>query len=104
MHIQFNTDNHVEGYQRLQEYWSGEIANSLSRFEDKVTGLYVFLGDENSDKDTTGDKRCSMEARIAGLNPVAVVNHGDTIEAAVKGATDKMKKVLTTTFDKMRTH
>ena len=30
--------------------------------------------------------------------------NADTIEAAVKGATDKMKKVLTTTFDKMRTH
>ena len=104
MHIQFNTDNHIEGYQRMEEYFSGEIEHSLKRFEDKVTGLYVHLGDENSDKFGTADKKCSMEARLAGLKPVATIHHADTIEKAVHGATDKMKRVLDTTFDKMRNH
>ena len=104
MHIQFHTDNHVEGYQRMETYFSSEIAESLKRFEDKVTGLEIHLGDENSDKFGTDDKKCTIEARIAGRSAVAVVNHADTIEKAVHGATAKIKKVLETTFDKMKTH
>jgi hypothetical protein len=104
MHIQFNTDNHIDGYQRMENYFSENIAIALKRFEDKVTGLEIHLGDENSDKFGTDDKKCSIEARIAGHQPVAAVHHADTIEKAVHGATNKIKKVLETTFDKMRTH
>ncbi|MBF0693775.1 MAG: HPF/RaiA family ribosome-associated protein [Flavobacterium sp.] len=104
MHIQMNTDNHVDGYQRVENYFSSMIETALERFDDKITGLDVHLGDENSDKFGTNDKRCMIEARLAGLKPVAVVNHADTIDKAVSGAIDKMKKVLDTTFGKMRTH
>jgi ribosome-associated translation inhibitor RaiA len=104
MEIQINTDNHIDGYQRMQDYYAAEIAESLERFQDKITNLHVFLVDENSDKESSGDKRCSMEARLKGLNPVAVVNHADTIELAVKGAIDKLKKVLDTTYEKMRNY
>ncbi|HEY0045391.1 MAG TPA: HPF/RaiA family ribosome-associated protein [Flavobacterium sp.] len=104
MHIQMNTDNHVEGYQRVENYFASQIQTALERFDDKITGLDVHLGDENSDKFGTNDKRCMIEARIAGIKPVAVVNHADTIDKAVHGAIDKMKRVLDTTFSKMRTH
>jgi hypothetical protein len=104
MHVQFHTDNHVEGYDRLQEYFSNYLRQALSHFEDKITGLEVFLGDENSDKFGKNDKKCTIEARLAGIKPVAVINHADTIELAIQGASSKMKKVLTTTYDKMRTH
>ena len=104
MHIQFNTDNHIEGRERMAAYFSPIVAETLKRFEDKVTGLEIHLGDENSDKFGTDDKRCSIEARIAGHQPVAAVHHADTIDKAVNGATAKIKRVLETTFDKMRTH
>ncbi|HEX9981320.1 MAG TPA: HPF/RaiA family ribosome-associated protein [Flavobacterium sp.] len=104
MHIQFSTNNNIEGYQRMADYFSGTIEESLKRFDDKITGIYVHLGDENSDKSGSDDKKCSIETRLAGLKPVAAVHHADTIEKAIHGATDKMKRVLEHTLDKMRNH
>ena len=104
MLIQINTDNNVEGRERMENYFTSALENAFKRFEEKITRLEVHLGDENSEKFSTDDKRCMIEARLAGLQPVAVVHHADTIEKAVSGATDKMKKVLETTFSKMKNH
>ena len=104
MQIQFNTDKTVDGHERMQSHFSEEIAESLKRFEDKITRVEVHVGDENNDKFGVDDKRCMIEVRLAGKNPIAVTNHADTIEKAVSGATDKMKKLLTTTFEKLKTH
>lgn len=104
MQIQFNTDNTIEGHERMQSHFSEEIAESLKRFEDKITRVEVHVGDENSDKFGIDDKRCLLEVRLAGKNPVAVTNHANTIEKAVSGATDKMVKLLNTTFEKLKTH
>lgn len=104
MQIQFNTDNTVEGNARMQSHFSEEISEILKRFEDKITRVEVHLGDENNEKFGMDDKRCLIEVRLAGKNPVAVTNHANTIEKAVSGATDKMKKLLTTTFEKLKAH
>ena len=104
MLIEINTDNHIEGKERMETFFSDALKTSLKRFEEKITRLEVHLGDENSEKFGLNDKRCMIEARVAGHNPIAVTHHADTIEKAVAGATDKIKKVLDTTFDKMRTH
>ena len=104
MFIQFNTDNHIEGRERVEAYFSSQIETSLKRFEDQITRIEVHLGDENSDKFGLDDKRCTLEARLAGIPPIAVVNHSDTIEKAVSGAIDKLKRVLDTTYSKMRNH
>ncbi len=104
MQININTDNHIDGSDRLENYFSEVLNNTLKRFEDKITGLEVHIGDENADKTKGGDKRCLIEARVNGMNPLAVTNHADTVELAVKGAADKMKHLLDHTFDKMRTH
>lgn len=104
MIIEINTDNHIEGKERMDTFFSENLKTSLKRFEEKITRLEVHLGDENSEKFGLNDKRCMIEARVAGHNPIAVTHHADTIEKAVSGATDKIKKVLDTTFDKMRTH
>lgn len=104
MLIEINTDNHIEGREKMERYFSNMLSETLKRFEDKVTRLEVHIGDENSDKEGDNDKRCMIEARVAGMKPVAVTNHSDTIEKAVAGASDKIKRVLETTFDKMRTY
>ncbi len=104
MLVQINTDNNVEGHQRLEEYFTTQLQNSLKKYEDKITRLEVHLGDENSSKGGENDKRCSIEARIAGLKPIGVVNHANTIEKAVAGATDKIKSALEHTFGKLSAH
>lgn len=104
MQIQFNTDSTIEGHERMQAHFTEEITENFKRFEDKITRVEVHLGDENNDKFGLDDKRCMIEVRLAGRNPVAVTNNADTIEKAVSGATDKMKKLLNTTFDKLKTY
>lgn len=104
MKIQINTDKNIDGHERLETYFSGELAKSLARFEDKVTRLEVHLGDENSDKSGINDKRCLIEARPVNMQPIVVTNHADTTEKALLGALEKIKKVLGTTFDKLKEH
>lgn len=104
MQIQFNTDKTIEGHERMQNHFSEEISESFKRFEDKITRVEVHVGDENNEKFGVDDKRCLIEVRLAGKTPIAVTNYANTIEKAISGATDKMKKLLTTTFEKLKAH
>lgn len=101
MLIQINTDNHIEGSERMDSYFTTLLENSLQKYEDRITRLEVHIGDENSHKGGGGDKRCAIEARLSGLKPVAVVNHADTVEKAVAGAADKVKKIVEHTLGKL---
>ncbi|MFT6749775.1 MAG: hypothetical protein ACJAQ1_001730 [Flavobacterium sp.] len=104
MQIQVNTDNHVEGSARLSSYITDEIKTSLSRFDDKITRIEVHLKDENGDKFGLNDKKCLIEIRVANLQPMVVTDHSDTLEKAYHLAIAKAKKVLTTTFEKLKEH
>jgi ribosome-associated translation inhibitor RaiA len=104
MKVQINTDSNIEGSVRLESYFASEIEKTLARFDDKVTRIEVHFGDENSTKNSFGDKRCLIEARPANMQPIAVTEHADSIEKAFNGALDKIKKVLKTTFDKQKSH
>jgi ribosomal subunit interface protein len=105
MQIQIRTDNHIEGSERLENYFSEVLHTTLKRFEDKITGLEVHITDENSaGRSGNADIRCLIEARVKGHDPLSATNHADTVEKSIAGAIDKIKKVLEHTFDKMRTH
>jgi len=100
MNIQINTDNHIEGNERLQAFLQDKIANAFSRFENHLTRIEVHLSDENAGKSGPNDKRCVLEARPEGRTPMTVTANADTIESVVNNAIDKMKKVLDTEFGK----
>lgn len=104
MNIQFNTDNNISGSEKLNDYFSSTLSDALSRFSNQITRLEVHLTDENSNKEGQNDKRCVLEARLEGLQPIAVTNNGNTIEQAVRGATDKLKSSLDTVIGRMRNH
>ena len=104
MMIKIHTDNSLEGTERMETYFTSVVDGALTRFEENITRIDVYLGDENNGKFGTDDKRCTIEAHMAGRPPLAVVNHSDTIEKAVNGALDKMKRVLETTFSKLRNY
>ena len=48
MQIQINTDNHIEGYEALATWATGELTNALSHYKDQITRLEVHVGDENA--------------------------------------------------------
>ena len=78
MQIQVNTDDNVEGCNELAHRIEVEINNTLGRFSDQITRIEVHLSDENAGKSGGADKRCLMEARLAGRQPdvAAAVNVG----------------------------
>lgn len=102
MQIQFSIDCKDNGHERIENYFTTTINETLKRFDDKITGVTVHLADENGSKTGPDDKRCTIEVHAMGLNPLAVTNHADTVEKAIKGATDKMKSALEHAYGKLQ--
>jgi ribosome-associated translation inhibitor RaiA len=94
MQIQFNTDNNVTGNEGLIASSTSLISEELSRFSQQITRVEVHFSDEDGNKDGGNDKRCMMEARLAGMKPIAVTNNAHTPEQALFGAIDKLKTSL----------
>jgi ribosome-associated translation inhibitor RaiA len=94
MHIEVRTDNHIQGTERLVERVSEWTEHALSRFARRITRIEVHVSDENGDKDTPGDTKCVMEARVEKRQPTVVTEHADNVEAAVRGAAGKLARAL----------
>ena len=104
MTIQFNTDKNIKGNEAFTTPLIAFITEDLSRFSDQITRVEVHLSDEDGNKDGQKDKRCLLEARLAGMNPIAVTNIADTDEQAVEGAVDKLKTSLETILGRLKNH
>lgn len=50
------------------------------------------------------DKRCVMEARLEGQQPTAVTCKAATLNQAIAGATNKLKRILDATLEQLRGH
>jgi ribosome-associated translation inhibitor RaiA len=102
MKIQVSTGKNVEGSAELTQHIESVVENSLRRFADRVSRIEVHLTDENgADKGGSDDKRCVIEARLAGLQPMSVTATSATWGQALSESADKIKKLLTRTLDKM---
>ncbi len=102
MLIQVNTDNHISGREALTTRVEATVESALTRFSDRITRVEVHLSDENGRKSGPDDKRCVMEARLQGRQPVAVTHLAATIDDAVSGAADKMTSALDSTLGRLR--
>ncbi len=104
MNIQINSDNNITGTEGLSNFVESAVTETLKRFDNYITRVEVHLNDENSHKSGMNDKRCMLEARLEGMQPIAVTAHGDTIQAALKGALAKLKSSLDTTLGRLQNH
>lgn len=98
MQIQINTDHHIEGHEALAAWATSEVKNGLSHHSENITRVEVHLSDENGHKGGTNDKRCVMEARLQGRQPMAVTHHAETLYRAVTGAADKLNRMIDSTL------
>ncbi|CCE24224.1 MULTISPECIES: HPF/RaiA family ribosome-associated protein [Methylotuvimicrobium] len=102
MHIQINTDSNIEGNDALTQQIEALARDTLDRFSEQITRIEIHLSDENSDKKSgTGDNRCLLEARLAGLQPISVSDQAATLEQAVDGALKKLKRSLDSTLGRL---
>lgn len=104
MKVQVNTDDNVEGRESLTRYVEAEVSRTLGHLSDHITRVEVHLSDEDSDKTGGNDKRCLMEARLAGRPPVAVTNHAGSLGESFGGAADKLKRSLERTLGRLKDH
>jgi len=101
MHVQVNGDGSVKIPAELASEIVATLENSLRLFATEITRVEVHLGDINADKGGAADKRCTLEARIAGMRPIAVEHHASTLEQALNGAAGKLQRTLSSTLGKM---
>lgn len=60
------------------------------------------MSDENSHKSGQKDKRCMMEAKLEGRQPIAVTHQDATVDLAMDGAAGKMARMIESTIGKLQ--
>ena len=105
MQIQINTDGNIVDHEQLAQQVEAVVRDGLQRFTAKLTRVGVHLSDENSDmKSGAEDKRCLLEARLAGLQTIAASHEAATIEQAIDGAVERLTHTLEGTLGRLSKH
>ena len=104
MQVQVNTDDNVNGKEELILRVESEVRDTLGRFGDHITRVEIHLSDENAGKTGSNDKRCLMEARLAGRQPEAVTHQAGSLDEAFRGAAGKMRRSLESTLGRLTDH
>ena len=94
MLVNVHTDNHITGREALVQRVEAEVEGTLSRFGERLTRIEVYLSDENGPKHGADDKKCLMEARVAGFHPIAAHHHAANLDDAIEGAAEKLERAI----------
>lgn len=101
MKIQINTDYHITGREALLEQAEATIISAVGPLAKHITRVEVHLSDEDGEKTGGRDKRCVMEARLEGRQPIAVTDESDSLDGAITGAAAKLKGSLNRTLGRL---
>lgn len=104
MKIQINTDKTIKGDETLQVYIASQIDGEFNKYHSDISRIEVHLSDENGKKDGIKDRRCLLEARIEGKQPIAVTCQAGTIDQAITGAMVKLKASLETIIGRSKNY
>lgn len=99
--VQINTDHNIAGHEALAAHVSGIVKHALDRISEHITRVEVHVSDENDDKSGPNDKRCVIEARLEGRQPVAVTGQAATLDQAVEGAAHKLTRLIESTLGRL---
>ena len=101
MQILIETDRNITPTVQLEERTERTLRSAIGRFEQRLSRVQIHLSDENSNKGGSDDKRCMIEARPEGRDPLAVQHKAATIELAIDGASTKLENALDSLFGRM---
>lgn len=104
MTIQVNSDNNVTIHPNFNAELNELVSTKLNRFTDQITRIEFHFSDQNGQKSGVNDKKCKMEARMQGRQPIVVSEINNTLGQSAIGAIEKMKAALTTVVEKARSH
>jgi hypothetical protein len=99
MQVQINAPNESLP-DALVELIENTVREGLAHHADRLTRVEIHLRDLNAQKGGV-DKRCLIEARPRGLDPVAADHQSEGIRDALRGALEKLQRVLEHRFGKL---
>jgi len=102
MQVLVNTDASVDGREALEQEVAAVVGGALEHYGRDITRVEVHLSDENAGKGGSDDKRCVMEARLAGHQPLAVSHKAPSMQLAVDGAAEKLHHLIGHTIGRLR--
>lgn len=88
----------------LRAFVEQKLRDVLAHVSERLTRVEVHLKDLNSEAKHGVDKRCLIEARSAGLAPVAVEVDAESTRDAVQQAVEKLERALAHRLDKRKNH
>lgn len=101
MQIIVELDDHIAMTPEVEQKVDAAVRSAVGHYAARITRVQVHLSDVNAAKGGVDDKRCVLEARPAGLDPVAANHHASTIELAIEGAAKRLASVLESTFGRL---
>ena len=102
MQVQVHAGDNVQGGESLAQWAQDEVQNKLSRFREQVTRVEVYLTDVDALRNGGKGKRCVMETRAAGRQPLAVNAEAEKVAEAFNAALEKLHRALETDIAKTR--
>lgn len=100
MHIEFSYAN-IDSSDALEDHVRQQLESTIGRFADKLTRVEVHFADLNSpQKSGAADKRCMMEARPRGRDPIAVDAEASDFYPAASDAAGKLRRALTSRLER----
>ena len=95
MQVQVHTNDKIQGGESLAQWVQQEVSTKLARFKESVTRVEVFFSDsDGASKSGAQDKRCVIEARPAGRQPIAANAESAKVADALTVALDELLRGL----------
>jgi ribosomal subunit interface protein len=94
----------VESSEALTAHVEKEVTHALRHCADQFTRVDVHVHDDNADKSGSDDKRCKIEARPRGAEPLIVEGTGDDVYKTISSVSKKLERAARHFVDKRRKH
>lgn len=103
MQIQVHSDATIQGGESLEAWATEEIHSKLDRLKEHVVRVEVFLTGVDAMKSTGGPgKKCVLETRANGRQPMAVNAEAEKVRDAFNAALEKLRRAVESDLDKLR--
>lgn len=102
MQVQVQTDDHIDGSEAMNSWLQDETNARLARFRDHLTRVEIHLSDLDAGKSGGNDKRCAIEARVAGRPPLAVNADAAKVPEAFTAAIDKLIRAVDSDLGRLK--
>jgi len=101
MQILVNSDSNITASEPVAGRVQSIVHAAVARFSSRITRIEVHLNDTNGPKHGAREKRCTLEARVGGVRPVAVTHEAPSLIEAIEGAAQKLEHALEHTLGRL---